>query len=277
VRDGAALPRLELLFERQPSAGQLNGPIREAYGGELPLPRQVVYANFVSSIDGVAAERTQPRSSRHISKGDAHDRFVMGLLRATADVVVIGAGTARSHPGGSWTPDRAFPAGADAFASLRATWGLSASPHLAIVSASGELPDDPALRGVTVFTTDDGFRRLASVAARYRDVVVVGQGATDVDLSRAIDVLHAQGFGRVLTEGGPTLMGALLDADAVDELFLTVSPVIAGRHAPGRPGIVDGTAFAVGSFREARLGSIRRGGSLVFLRYELERRSRGDQ
>jgi riboflavin biosynthesis pyrimidine reductase len=225
----------------------------------------------VASIDGVAADRTRPRSSKDISKGDAGDRFVMGLLRAAADVVVIGAGTLRAHTSGAWTPARAFPAASDQFSALRVEWELPASPRLAIVSATGHLPDHPSLDGAMMFTTSGGFRRLSSHAARFADVFVLPDGPAGVDLRRVVDILRAQGLDRILTEGGPGLMSALLRARVVDQLFLTLSPVVAGRD-PGsdRPGIVDGLAFDPACFRQARLLSLRRGGSFVFLRYELE-------
>ena len=88
--------------------------VTAAYGGPFRLPERVVYANFVSSIDGVAAIAGVEMSSAAISGGAPADRFVMALLRAVADAVVVGAGTVREH-GGPWTAEKAFPPGAEAF------------------------------------------------------------------------------------------------------------------------------------------------------------------
>jgi riboflavin biosynthesis pyrimidine reductase len=85
-----------------------------------------------------------------------------------------------------------------------------------------------------------------------------------------IEGLQAEGYRRILTEGGPRMLGGLIAADALDELFLTISPVIAGRgRDDDRPGIVDGLSLEPAAFRSARLLSLRRGGSFLFLRYRL--------
>lgn len=269
VERSAGVPALQVVYEdRHPAEMPLPAPLREAYGGDLVLRAPLVYANFVASIDGVAAERGRPRSSKDISGGDARDRFVMGLLRATADVVLIGAGTFRSHRGGAWTPSHAFPAARAAYADLRSQWGLPRAPKLAVLSASGELPADAAVDGAMVFTTGVGFRRLPGSVLRGADVHVVADAPGDLDVGGVVAFLRATGAGRVLTEGGPTLVGSLVHAHALDELFLTVSPVLAGRDAASdRPGIVDGVALAPGRFDRAELVSLRRGGSLLFLRY----------
>jgi riboflavin biosynthesis pyrimidine reductase len=272
--DPTALPRLDVLFEAPDvSGGPLPGRLGDAYGGDFGLAASLVYANFVASIDGVAAERTRPRSSTDISDSDPRDRFVMGLLRAAADAIVIGAGTLRAHAGGSWSPAHAFPAAAEDFHVLRAERQLAPSPRLAVLSATGNLPADSALDGAMLFTTKEGSRALRAQAVRA-DVFIVPGGIGGLDLRRVVEVLRAHGLHRILTEGGPRLMSSLVRACAVDELFLTVSPLLAGRAiGSDRPGIVDGVAFDPQDFRHARLLSLRRGGSLVFLRYAMNDRT----
>src|SRR6059058_3965143 len=74
-------------------------PLAAAYGGDLGFARPCVYANFVASMDGVTALGPEyPSSGSAISGHAPADRFVMGLLRACADVVLIGAGTLRATP-----------------------------------------------------------------------------------------------------------------------------------------------------------------------------------
>lgn len=85
---------LERVFEREglPSCG-LPAALAEAYGGDFGIGRPRVYANFVSSVDGVVAFPAGGESGQRVSGGDKPDRFIMGLLRATADAVMIGSGT----------------------------------------------------------------------------------------------------------------------------------------------------------------------------------------
>ena len=120
--------RLEALFETSgPPQVELPAELETAYGGPFHLPEEVVYANFVSSIDGVAAIAGVEMSSATISGGAPSDRSVMALLRAVADAVVVGSGTLREH-GGPWTAERAFPAGADAYRRARAALSLARGP-----------------------------------------------------------------------------------------------------------------------------------------------------
>ena len=203
------------------------------YGGELALDDAVVYGNMVATIDGIAADRTRPRSSRDISGGDPSDRFVMGLLRAHADAVVIGAGTLRAHPSGAWTAEAAYPVAAPAFAGLREARGRAERPTLVVLSDSGNVPAHPALDGAIVVTSEHGADRLSDDVAEHADVRVVPSADGDLDVSTAILHVRAQGYGRILTEGGPRLIGSLIGAGAIEDLFLTVSPFIAGRTGMG--------------------------------------------
>lgn len=136
---------------------------------------------------------------------------MMALLRAVADAVVVGAGTLREH-GGPWTAEKAFPAGADAFRILGAELSAAGAPTLVVVTASGELPaDHPSLRDAVVITTTAGARTLADREVRHADVVDVGD-VDEVGGRAKIDHLRERGFRRILTEGGPKLMGSMLEA-----------------------------------------------------------------
>ena len=271
VQPELSLP-LELLFEEPGLAVEhLPPPLAELYGGELGFGRPVLYANFVSSLDGVTA--VDPAAAGQgglISGGLPADRFLMGLLRAFADVVLIGAGTLRAEAEHVWSPGRVYPPAAAAYADLRTKHGLRPELPLAVVSGSGDLdPTLPALAGGIVLTTRAGAESLAGRAPAGLRVITVGEGDA-VPAPALVAALRAEGHRSILTEGGPHLFGQLAAAGLVDELFLTLSPVLAGRRREGTQiGLVEGTALLPGLDRRGRLLSARRSGSHLFLRYSL--------
>ena len=235
----------------------------ERISGPFGLTERVVFGNFVTSVDGVVDLEGIPAASRLISQGHPADRFVMALLRASADAVVVGAGTFRAHPG-PWTAARAFPDLADAFAELRSRLHAAAGPRLVVVSASGELgEDEEKLRDALVVTTSDAGSAIAGGA----EVVELAEG-DPIDASKIVPLLAERGYHRILTEGGPHLMGQLIDAGVVDELFLTVSPLIAG-GGEGRSTFAAGVQILPQALQPARLLSLRRSGSYLFARYAL--------
>ena len=231
-----------------------------------------MYANFVSSIDGIVAlEAGTAPSGGIISGRNEADRFVMGLLRAFADVVLVGAGTVRAEgPRALWTPEYIFPAATDGFRALRHSLKREGEPRLVIVSARGELdPGHRALQvGALVLTTTSSAARLRSVLPSVTEVRAVSD--TDpIDVYEILQLLEADGHHRILTEGGPRLFGQMVANDQVDELFLTVSPVIAGQKGERSFGLVHGVDFGRMP-KNGRLLSARRHGSHLFLRYRLE-------
>ena len=247
-------------------------PLAELYDGDLWIADARVYANFVSSIDGIVAlEGGTAPSGGIISGRNEADRFVMGLLRAYADAVLVGAGTVRAEGGRAlWTPEYIFPAAADSFRVLRQTLKRDGAPRLVIVSASGEL--DPSYRalqdGALVLTTVNAAARLRGRLPNVTEVRAVSD--TDrIDVHQILDLLEADGHHRILTEGGPRLFGQLVANDRVDELFLTVSPMLAGQKGDRSFGLVHGVEFGRVP-KQGRLVSVRRHGSHLFLRYRWE-------
>ena len=242
------------------------------YGGDLGFDEPCMYANFVASLDGVTALDTRRPSGSDISGGSVADLCLMGLLRACAGAVLIGAGTLRAHRRHAWTAERVCPALAPEYAELRARLGRDPAPRLAVVSATGQLdPDQAAIQaGALVLTTDTGAHRLRGRLPASCTVVALGDG---LDINRAVDAVRAEGHRAILTEGGAHLLGSIVAADLLDELFLTVSPMLAGRaDGDGRPGLVAGVQLAPDMARWAELLSARRDQSLLFLRYRLRSR-----
>ena len=266
-------PPIELLFGAT-GAGDLPDRLAESYGSGLHLPERVVFANFVTSIDGIVAIGELGPSSSVISGRDQGDRFVMALLRAAADVVLVGAGTFRDH-GGPWTAAASFPDGEPAFAELRRREGRSQEPALAVVTASGSIEpkERRSLDGVLVLTTEKGGEALKGSGA---DLLVLG-GRDELDGARIVEGLRDRSFRRILTEGGPRLMAQLVEARVVEELFLTVSPLLAGEgdRTGERATLAPGIELLPNDGRLAELRSARRRGSHLFLRYRLEESGRG--
>ncbi|MDQ0687379.1 riboflavin biosynthesis pyrimidine reductase [Streptomyces achromogenes] len=265
------LEPLEVLYEE---AGQprfaLPPAIATAYGGDLGFALPCVYANFVTSIDGVVALGPEyPSSGSAISGREPTDRFVMGVLRACADAVLIGAGTLRATPGHQWTPEHVCPQAAPAFAELRRNLRLAAQPKLVVVTASGGLPTEhPALQlGALVVTTVEGAGRLEGRLPACT-TLTAGEGSV-LRMADVLAVLHSRGHTAVLTEGGPRLIGNLLREGLLDELFLTTSPVLAGRAETSRPGLITGFELLPKQPAWADLISARRRDSYLFLRYRL--------
>src|SRR4051794_12293514 len=178
--------------------------LADLYAYPDPVPGGgYVRANMISTLDGAAGDATG--SSRGIS-GPA-DVAVLGVLRALADVVLVGAGTARAE---NYLPLRPRPA----FAERRAGAGQSPAPLVAVVTASGDLDHGAPLWGpdaASLVVTCEA-APLASLRASLGDerVVVAGEGRGGP--ARAGSAPAERGLRRVLVEGGPTLLGALAAA-----------------------------------------------------------------
>ncbi len=263
------LPEFQTLFEA-PGLPRFDLPeaVERAYGAFGLAPR-VVYSNFVSSIDGIVAIPDVQRSSALISGGDPADRFVVALLRAAADVVVIGAGTFRAHEG-PWTSENAYPEAAQRFTEFRRAQGMGDAPRLVIVTASGDVGGSRSkLDNVIVFTTADSANDLGEDVAAAAEVVELG-AARSIDMQEAVGWLFERGYGRILIEGGPKLMGEALKARIVDELFLTISPlIVGGGEEQPRPTLASGVELLPDAARSGQLLSLHRKDAYLFLRYSL--------
>jgi riboflavin biosynthesis pyrimidine reductase len=240
------------------------------YGGPIGVDEPCVVANFVESLDGVVAVPRLPRSHAVIGDESEADRFVLALVRACADAVVVGSGTLLASPKGTWRVDRAYPEAAEALLELRARRGRPEQPLVVVVTTGASLdPAHPVLEsGALVLTTEGAASRLRASVPGASEVVAVNGGDT-VDLARAIDLLRDRGCPVVLTEAGPSMFGSLVASQLVDELFLTVSPVLAGRAATARLGLVEGVELVPQTRVAGRLRSVRTHGSHLFLRYGL--------
>ena len=260
-----------LLDRSEGTALPLSASLRERYGGDLRFPtdRTHVFANFVSSIDGVVSfARPGQAQAGLISGGNPADRFVLALLRAAADAVVVGAGTLRQERNSIWTAEHVFPDLARDFADLRVAMRKPARPPTIFVTASGELDlTAPALAEgapVAILTTANGEERLGSVPGHVRV-----RALADLSARAIVRAAGEESGGRlILTEGGPTLLGSFLREGVLDELFLTIAPRIAGRSREERRlALVEGAAFAPADAPERRVVGVKAAGNYLFLRF----------
>lgn len=185
---------------------------------EYPVERTWVRLSFVATVDGATADAAGHPSG--ISS--AADQRVFALLRGLCDVIVVGAGTARAE---QYAPVR--PTEVDQ--RMRARLGLAPLPTIAVVSnrldvpASLLPPPGDHARTLVVTSASSPADRREQLAERA-DVLVCGEET--VDLGALREELGARGLRRVHAEGGPRLTADLADAGVLDEVCLTLSPVL---------------------------------------------------
>ena len=244
--------------------------LRRLYGGGLGFDEPCLFANFVQTIDGVVSMPELPRSNALIAGKSEADRFVMGLLRACADAVIVGSGTMLASPNGTWQPERSYPAATESFAELRRSRRQPERPTIVFITAGGSLdPAHPALeQQAIVLTTQRAAPRLRSSVPAACEVVAVNDDDR-VDLRQGLADLQERGFSLILSEGGPTLFSSLVESGLVDELFLTISPLLAGRAAWPRLALVEGIALLPGARTALQPLSVRLHENHLFLRYGL--------
>ncbi|MFJ7999772.1 pyrimidine reductase family protein [Streptomyces sp. NPDC096310] len=210
-------------------------------GGEVWLR-----ANMVSTLDGAA----QHDGLSHALSSDA-DMRIFGTLRGLADAVVVGAETVRRE---GYRPARAR----EAFAARRAAAGQTPAPAIAVVTMSLDLDlsaplfTAPGVPTLVLTGTAAPLDRIRAAEEAGAVVIVAGEGAA-VDPARAVRALAERGLVRLLTEGGPKLLGQFVAAGVLDELCLTVSPTLTAGDAQriaGGPGAAVPERFALASLLE---------------------------
>lgn len=184
-----------------------------------------VRGNMIASVDGGATV-----AGRSGGLGAAGDRALFAKMRQAADVIVVGASTVR-------TEDYSGVQLSAAARQDRAARGQSEVPPIAVLTRSADLDHDAKLfrrtevppilltSARTAATARERFGGLADV------VDASGPEPDDVDPATALDLLAARGLLRVLTEGGPEVLGLFTAAELLDELCVTVAPVLVGGEA----------------------------------------------
>jgi riboflavin biosynthesis pyrimidine reductase len=273
----------DLFFDDDASADSPRGlpeAVRAVYQGDWVIPETAsglyCYSNFVMSHDGRVSFNVPGREGGgDVSDFNPHDQWLMGLLRARADAVIVGANTLRTESEHIWTSEFIYPKDSDGFAHLRDAESRSRTPLQVFVTRSGDITPDAAVfhdasLSVVVVTSVEGQSKLAVSA--LPNVSVITAGERDVNLPQAVRRLHDDyGVRTLLCEGGPRVYGAFISSEVLDEEFLTLSPVLVGGSAEQhRPGLIEGLALAPGSPQRARIVSVRRASDHLFLRTTLD-------
>ena len=207
--------------------GAAEGAVRDlidALGLIYAYPDRLwVRANMIASVDGAI---TVDGRSGGLS-GPA-DRLVFSVLRSLADVIVVGAGTARAERYRQAQP-------AELWQRLRA--GGSPAPPVAVITRRLDLDLTGPLFGpgparTIVLTSGLAPEQRLAAAGRVADVIVTGQD--NVTAAAVVEALAGRGHRKILVEGGPSWLGQLTAERLLDELCLTISPVIEGGHSSKR-------------------------------------------
>jgi riboflavin biosynthesis pyrimidine reductase len=259
--------------------------LRTLYGGDLYIPgtgdaRPYVIGNFVSTLDGIVSFAEPGRAGGgDISGFNTADRFIMGMLRASADAVMVGAATldqvSQSH---LFISESVYRAASDSYARYRReVLGKPHHPLAVIVAGRGNVDlrravfQTPVVR-VVVLTSEEGRTRLmtaGAVSLPSTEVRVIEATSSRFLAGAMLDLLWREyGVRLLLHEGGPALFGSFVEAGLVDEFFLTLAPQLAGRNPESRrPGMITGIEFPPGAAPWLELLTVKQCGDHVYLRY----------
>lgn len=203
----------------------------------------------------------------------------MGLLRASADAVMVGAATVTVvSRAGLWTAEYAYPPAKALYMRYR-LHALKKPEHplVVVVTGTGNVDLRRAIfraRRIpaVILTTETGARKLALAGSGKlpsTKVHALPARKGRIEPSAILDILNWEyGVGLLLHEGGPTLFGSFLSAGYVDDLFLTLAPQIAGtRGKRQRPGLGKGATFTPATSPWLSLLSVKRAENHLYLHY----------
>ena len=194
--------------------------LEEFYRYPGPGGQPYVRLNYVASLNGKIAV-----DGRSAGLGTAGDKLVFGRLRRLADVILVGAGTARAE---QYRGARA----SDEVRADRRQRGQREVPPIAVLTARASLePDSPlftdaSIPPIVLTTRSAPAGNVARLADAGAEVIVVGDDHAEA--AQVVKALSGLGLDRILCEGGPSVFGDLLAADAVDEICMTLTPVAGG-------------------------------------------------
>jgi len=255
---------------------QLYGSLRIPDGINLPY----VISNFVSTVDGVVTLGIPGNAGGDgVSGKSRHDSAVMGILRAVSDAIIVGSKNLAVSARHIWTAEHVFPELVEEYQEVRRTMRKDEAPLNVIVTARAKIDASlPIFQSgkvnVLIVSTTAGAKLIQrGTLPKWVSVDEAGSGP----VLYAKEILNAVMRTRpkskiILVEGGPHLMGTFLGEKALDELFLTLSPQVAGRaDTPERLGLVAGRVLAPDNPIWGKLISVKRAENHLFLRYGFNR------
>jgi riboflavin biosynthesis pyrimidine reductase len=233
--------QFQVLFdEGEPSP--LEDPAYSPYGHlgfpDPPSDRPWIFSNFVQTLDGIVSLKGRNSSGADISQSQ-EDRWLMDLLRAHADAILLGAGTLIDETlHGTRERGPVFRIMAPEVQELRRKLGRGRETNIFVTGSA--LLDLDAFRvfdgeyvDAVILTTREGATRLANAADRKRIRLLVAGESRTVDLKTAARLLRTElGIRYLLCEGGPILYGGMIHAGLIDEKFMTISPLEVGQVIP---------------------------------------------
>ena len=277
--------QVKTLYDATGSAGLLSDVLRRLYDGNLGFSqapaRPFIVGNFVQSLDGIVSFKIPGLSGGgEISGRNEEDTFIMGLLRACADAVIIGEETYRVAHQHLWTADFIYPKLKDEFQSLRRSLEKRTTYPLTVIASgkgnvdlNGALFKQSEVKSV-VLTTKKGKEQIERRHGTMLpcDLQVLAGEASLQASDMAALLYGAYGVKLLLHEGGPMLFAPFLQDNLVDELFLTIAPQIVGRGAMReRPAFSGQLSFGPDEARWGTPQSIKTAASgHLFLRYRLK-------
>lgn len=275
---GPGRPFTCLLDESTDTGLALPESFQTIYGSAWKLPAECdqpyVYSNFVVARDGrVSFAEPGHMSGVDVARFDTHDRWLMALLRARADAVLMGDNTLRVEPDHVWTAEFLYPEDAEAFAALRRTEGRRPMPLQVFLSLDGRISGEEAIFAVpdahvVVATTPEGAaraRRLETLEAHVEIVPFDGPRVPNADLVGWLAATH--GVTTIVCEGGPRAYASVVADRCLNDEFLTLSPIVIGSaHDSPRPSLVDGIAWSTDDHPRCNLLTVHRSGDFLYLR-----------
>ncbi len=215
--------------------------------------RVKVVSNTAVSLDG----RINTREKRFTFFGSARDHARMSRLRSEADAVLVGGATFRN-----W-PHAALPDDADRGGATTRPWNVVVTRSLEVPLDSGFVTE-PRVR--PLFLT-----RAASVPPEFAAEFEGWAGEGDLPVAWMLDRLAERGIERLLIEAGGDLLFQFLAADAIDEMHVTLCPLVVGGPAPS---LADGSGFDRAHLRRLTLLGCEVAGNEIFLHYRNRRNLR---
>ena len=210
-----------------------------------------------------------------VSGGNAHDTWLMAMLRARADAIMVGDNTLRLEPSHIWSHQFIFPGTAEPVAKLRQAEERAHYPLQVFLSIDGDINWDAHLFSLSDFhvivaTTRRGEQKIKANLRSAGKVDVISQDRDIVDIGELRDTLNRDfGVNSLLIEGDRVPTALPWRNQVIDEEFLTLSPIVVGNDRANdkqRPGLLEGIAYAPGGAAKMVPISLRRNGDYLFVR-----------